>query len=168
MKGERGGFRMLRREQLLQEVVHDTYKLPRKLAEPTRCPDCGAGYRDGRWRWGKEGVAAAGPARATRCPACRRIEDNFPAGFVSVSGEFFSGHREEILALVRNCEQAEKRSHPLERLMKIAADAGGVLVTTTGVHLARRIGDALEDAYKGTLKFHYNREQQLLRVAWSR
>lgn len=156
---------MLRREQLLQEVVHDTYKLPRKLAEPTHCPDCGAVYREGRWAWS---AAGGGPAHEARCPACQRVRDNFPAGFVSVSGGFFSQHRDEVLALIRRCEETEKRSHPLERIMKVADDAGGVLVTTTGVHLARRIGDALEDAYKGTLEFHYNKEQQLLRVAWSR
>lgn len=164
MKAERGGFRMYRREQLLQEVVHDTYKLPRKLAEPARCPDCGAAYRDGRW----VGGSAEGPAKEVRCPACQRVRDNFPAGFVSLSGEFFAKHRDEILGLVRHCEASEKASHPLERIMKVVDEAGGVLVTTTGVHLARRIGDALEGAYKGTLEFHYNKEQQLLRVAWSR
>ena len=164
MKPSRGGFRMLRREQLLQEVVHDTYKLPRKLAEPARCPDCGAVYRGGRWAWSADG----GPAHEVRCPACQRIHDNFPAGFVSVSGEFFAQHRDEILRLLHASEEAEKARHPLERIMKIAEDGGGVLVTTTGVHLARRLGDALEDAYKGTLEFHYNKDQQLLRVAWSR
>ena len=164
MKATRGGFRMLRREQLLQEVVHDTYKLPRKLAEPARCPDCGAVYRDGRWAWAADG----GPAREVRCPACQRIHDNFPAGFVSVSGEFFAQHRNEIVALVRATEEAEKARHPLERIVKIGDDSGGALITTTGVHLARRIGDALADAYKGTLEFHYNKEEQLLRVAWRR
>lgn len=164
MKAARGGFRMYQREQLFQEAVHDAYKLPRKLAEPARCPDCGAGYRDGRWAWG----SGEGPAKEVRCPACQRARDNFPAGFVSLSGEFFATHRDEILGRVRHCEAAEKASHPLERIMKLADDAGGVLITTTGVHLARRIGDALEDAYKGTLEFHYNKEQQLLRVAWSR
>lgn len=164
MKAARGGFRMLRREQLLQETVHDTYKLPRKLAEPARCTDCGAVWRDGRWAWS----AGGGPASNVRCPACQRIRDNFPAGFVSISGEFFAQHREELLSLVRRCEESEKRSHPLERIMKIADAAAGVQVTTTGIHLARRIGDALEDAYKGTLQFHYNREELLLRVDWRR
>ena len=164
MKTGRTGFRMLRREQLLQETVHDTYKLPRKLSEPARCAACGAVYRDGRWRWTQDG----GPMKEVRCPACQRIRDNFPAGFVSVSGEFFAQHRDEILALVRHCEEAEKGSHPLERIMKVADDAGGTLVTTTGIHLARRIGDALEDAYKGALEFHYNREEMLLRVDWRR
>ena len=33
---------MMQHEQLLQELVHDTYKTRRKLPEPTRCADCGA------------------------------------------------------------------------------------------------------------------------------
>lgn len=164
MKGERGGFRMIKREQLLQEVVHDTYKLPRKLSEPARCPECGAVYHDGRWTWSATGAAA----QEARCPACQRIRENFPAGYVSLSGDFFSAHRDELIGLIRHTEEAEKRRHPLERIMKIADDKGGVLVTTTGIHLARRIGDALEDAYKGELEFHYNKEENLLRVAWSR
>ena len=49
MKGDRGGFRMLRREQLLQELVHDSYKAGHKLPEPTRCPECGATFHRGRW-----------------------------------------------------------------------------------------------------------------------
>jgi hypothetical protein len=52
--------------------------------------------------------------------------------------------------------------------MAIAADGAGVLVTTTDAHLARRMGDALHDAYKGELEYHYNPEDNLLRVLWSR
>lgn len=48
MKTQRGGFRTLRHEQLLQELVHDTYKTRLKLPEPTRRPDCGAGWHRGR------------------------------------------------------------------------------------------------------------------------
>ena len=164
MKGERGGFRMLRREQLLQELRHDSYKLPRKLAEPTRCPDCAAVYRDGRWQWSLPG----GPARKARCPACQRIHDHFPAGYVRLSGAFFRQHRGEILRRVRHCEEAEKAEHALERIMQVAADGDGELVTTTGVHLARRIADALEDAFKGQLEFRYSKKENVLRVAWSR
>jgi hypothetical protein len=42
------------------------------------------------------------------------------------------------------------------------------MVTTTDPHLARRIGEALHDAYKGTLDYQYNKEDNLLRVTWSR
>jgi hypothetical protein len=153
-----------RQEQLLQEFVHDTYKSKRKLPEPARCKECGALWRRGRWSW----AAAPAGAHAGLCPACKRIRDRFPAGFVSLQGDFFDEHREEILGRVRRCERAEKRSHPLERIMGIETDSRGVLVTTTGPHLARRIGDALKHAFKGELDYRYNKADNLLRVSWSR
>jgi len=156
---------MLQREQLLQELVHDSYKSKRKLTEPTLCPDCGAVYRRGRWQWA---AAPEKDAQLERCPACHRVHDHFPAGYVTLGGAFFGEHRDEILRRVRHCEEAEKRDHPLERIMKIEADGEGTVVTTTDPHLARRIGDALHDAFKGELEYHYNKEENLLRVAWSR
>jgi hypothetical protein len=55
----------------------------------------------------------------------------------------------------------------MQRIMAIAA-SGTDAVTTTDAHLARRIGDALHHAYKGELEYRYNKEDNLLRVAWCR
>jgi NMD protein affecting ribosome stability and mRNA decay len=164
MKTQRGGFRMLRHEQLLQELVHDTYKTRRKLPEPTRCRDCGAVWHRGRWVWS----APPADAHVDRCPACKRIRDRFPAGYVSLKGRFLAEHRDEIVGRVRHVEASEKRDHPLQRIMNIEPEGGGLLVTTTDAHLARRIGEALRSAYKGRMEFHYSKEDNLLRVSWSR
>lgn len=164
MKTDRGGFRMLRREQLLQELVHDSYKLGRKLAEPTRCPDCNAVFHKGRWTWGD----APADAAQHRCPACSRVHDDFPAGYVRLGGAFLGEHRDEILQLVKKCEASERAEHPLERIMAIHEREGGVEVTTTGTHLAREIAERVHRAYKGELEFSYNREDNLLRATWQR
>jgi NMD protein affecting ribosome stability and mRNA decay len=164
MKTERGGFRMLRREQLLQELVHDSYKSKLKLPEPTRCPDCGATFHNGRWTWER---APAG-AHEQLCPACHRIHDKFPAGYVTLKGAFLRQHRDDILHLIKNCEEKEKAEHPLERIMAIEDAEDGVLVTTTDTHLAREIAERLHHAYKGNLDFHYNKEENLLRATWNR
>jgi NMD protein affecting ribosome stability and mRNA decay len=164
MKRQRREFEPIGREQLLQEFVHDSYKAGRKLPEPTRCPDCGAVFQDGRWIWG------TAPARVheERCPACHRIHDKFPAGFVTLKGAFLRAHRDEILHLVRNHEAKEKAEHPLQRIISMVDSEDGIVVTTTDTHLARDIAQALHDAYKGELEFHYNKEENLLRAAWSR
>jgi NMD protein affecting ribosome stability and mRNA decay len=164
MKPERGGFRGVRREQLLQGLGHDAYKAAAKLPEPSVCRECGAVYRRGRWAWGDPPAKA----HAALCPACRRIREQLPAGFVRLKGEFFDAHRDEVLKRVRRVEAAEKREHPMQRIIAVEAEREGMVVTTTDAHLARRIGDALHDAYKGTLQYRYNKEETLLRVAWRR
>jgi NMD protein affecting ribosome stability and mRNA decay len=160
MKTKHGGWR----QEYRQEFVHDSYRQQEKLPEPTRCPDCGAVFRDGRWQW----TPAPSGAHEALCPACRRIRDRYPAGYVTLTGDFFAAHRDDILHLVRNREVRAKAEHPLERIMAIEDVADGVQITTTDVHLARAIGEAVHDAYKGELELKYNDEENLVRVRWWR
>lgn len=158
-------FHPVRRDRLVQETRHDTYKAKHKLPEPTVCPQCGAVFHEGRWQW----AAKPGQAHEEMCPACHRIHDAYPAGFVSVSGPFFADHRDELLHLAKNEEAREKAEHPLKRIMAIEDQAdGGVEITTTDIHLARGIGEALHHAYQGELEYHYNEQENLLRVVWQR
>jgi NMD protein affecting ribosome stability and mRNA decay len=164
MKRRLGGSNIVRHQHILDALGHDSYKTRQKLPEPTRCQDCGAVWHRGRWTW----AAPAADAHVARCPACKRIRDRFPAGFVSLKGRFFAEHRDEVVGRVRHVEAAEKRNHPLQRIMSIEPEGGGLLVTTTDVHLARRIGEALRKAYSGRMEFRYNKADNLLRVSWSR
>lgn len=152
----------LRHEHVLHEREHDSYKSRGKLPEPTVCPECRAVFHEGRWQWAVE------PAHAhlEMCPACHRIHDKFPAGFVTLEGDFFQQHRAELRQLIENVGKRAKTEHPLERIMDIEDEGHAVLVTTTDIHLARGIGEALHHAYHGELEFHYNDEENLLRVHW--
>lgn len=153
-----------RRDRLIQEDRHDSYQDRAKLPEPTVCKECGAVFFEGRWTWG----VADDKAHVTVCPACQRIKDAFPAGFVEIRGEFFDSHREEVSNLISNLEAQEKGEHPLERIMAISPEKGHAMVTTTGIHLARRIGEALHHAYQGDLDFTYGDAEKSIRVSWSR
>jgi NMD protein affecting ribosome stability and mRNA decay len=163
MRRERGPYRY-RRMQMLEGASDDAYRPGSKPQGTVLCPRCKAVFRKGRWVWG---TAPAG-AHKRRCPACLRIAEGSPAGYISMTGSFFETHRREVLGRVRHCEDREKSTHPLERIMAIDAVKGGVQVTTTSVHLARRIAHALESAFKGTLNLSYNHQDNLLRVRWSR
>ena len=166
MKTRFAGFQPIRPDRLIwgQEYRHDTYKSKHKLPEPTVCPQCGAVVHEGRWQW----LPKPDQAHEEMCPACHRIHDEFPAGFVTVGGQFFKEHREELLHLVKNEEAKAKAEHPMERIIKIEDQDDGALVSTTGIHLARGIGEALHHAYKGEMEFHYNEQENLLRVVWER
>ena len=153
-----------RHDRLLREREHDTYKVRAKLPDPTACPDCGAMFRDGRWTWGSPPV----DAHRTLCPACHRIRDDYPGGYLKLVGDFAREHREELVALARNVESREKADHPLKRIMDVADHADHVLLTTTDPRLARNIGDALHRAYQGELDLAYAKGESLLRVTWTR
>ena len=160
-----GEFHQIHRHDgIFQEREHDSYKISGKLPEPTVCTQCGAVFHNGRWQWAQ----APENAHQAICPACHRIRDHYPAGFVTLKGEFFQSHRKEIMHLVHNHEEHERQEHPLKRIMNVEENKDSLLITTTGIHLARGIGEALHHAYQGKLEYHYNPEQNLLRVSWIR
>ena len=152
------------RDRQVEEVVHDPYMARSKPPEPALCPECGVVYHKGRWQ------RAARPVKAHEhlCPACHRIKDRFPAGYVKLSGDFLGAHRDEIRHLVRNEEHRESEDHPLQRIMDITEEGGVTSVTTTDVHLARRIGEALHHAYQGKLDIKYSQDEYVVRVTWER
>ena len=142
----------------------DPYRAAAKPPEPTQCPQCNAVFANGRWSWDN----VPGDAYQALCPACQRIHDHFPAGYVTIKGAFFTEHRDEIIQLIRNKEEREKEQRPLQRIMDITDTREGVQVTTTDSHLARGIAEALHSAYKGDVKLRYSRDENLVRATWTR
>jgi NMD protein affecting ribosome stability and mRNA decay len=153
-----------RKDRLIKEKRHDSYMSHGKLPEPTVCSKCGVVFSNGRWTW-KESTESA---NKIVCPACRRQADNYPAGSIRLSGVFYQDHKNEILNLIQNVEKQEKQERPLERIMAIRADHAGTLVTTTGIHVARRIGEALSRAYKGDYQLSYANGDDQIQVIWHR
>jgi hypothetical protein len=170
-KKEKAGTRGGRPQATRLERQGDTYRrksknVEVKLPDVTVCGDCEAVFRGGRWRWAQ--VAHPSGTRREICPACRRIRDRYPAGEVTIRGEFARAHRDEVLARVRSIEFKEKKLRPLNRLMEIRDADDALVVTTTDVHLAHAIGTALFAAYRGTLHAPWAEEGDLLRVSWER
>jgi hypothetical protein len=96
------------------------------------------------------------------------MRDQDPAGFLTLSGRFLAEHQQEILNLARNEEAAEKAEYPLHRIMDIEERPDGILITTTDIHLPRRIAEALHHAYRGDIEVHSVGEDRSLRVHWQR
>jgi len=153
-----------RKDRLIKEKLHNVYREGDKSLETAACTNCGALHTNGRWSWDEPPK----DAKETICPACRRIIDRYPAGHIELKGEFYTERKDEILSLVQNVESKEKQTRPLERIMAIENGGETTLVTTTGIHVARRIGEALSRAYKGELSFQYADAEKRIRVYWER
>ncbi len=160
---DKGKFGRL--DRLVKEKRHDPYQAREKFPEPTVCTDCGAVFTGGRWVWMEDKPEKANKAL---CPACRRIREKMPAGIIELSGRFLKSHGEEILNLVRNEEKAEKAAHPLERIMEIKEDGGTIEITTTGIHLAKRIGEAIRRSYQGEYQLEYGDGEKNVNITWHR
>ncbi len=154
-----------RGDRMLEDSAEDAYGLAGKLPDPSACTGCGCMYRDGRWTWG----APPADAKRVRCPACRRADDDQPAGLVVLEGDFVGEHAAEIRSLAENLEARQKQAHPLKRILRIEVhDDGHLELPTTDARLARAIGDAVHKAYAGKLDYRFTDAETLFRVHWSR
>jgi hypothetical protein len=159
-KSDRRRWGRAQRDQIL-----DPYKRVARPHEPTVCPQCGAVYHRGRWKW----MERPERAQETLCQACHRINDHHPAGIVTLTGPFVVAHKQEMIGLARNQEEAERPEHPLNRVISIEDEAPDRLViSTTDIHLPRRIGEATTRAYHGKLTEHFDEGGYFIRVDWHR
>lgn len=150
---------------LIAEERHDPYRARGKPAEPTVCRQCMAVFQGGRWCWIDEALT---DAHWGLCPACHRIKDKYPAGELTLSGDFLAAHGQEIIRLARNVEALERHERPLQRIMDVTEHGGSIVITTTDIHLPRRIGHAIVKAYKGELDTHYDDAGYFVRLTWRR
>lgn len=150
------------RDRIYDDPRHDPYQAKGKYSEPTVCTGCHAIYLHGRW---VRGTAPEG-AHAAECPACHRVRDKQPAGYVTLTGAMVEGDRDELVRIARNVEKHENAEHPLNRIIGIEKDDGQVLITTTDVHLPQRIGEAVRHAHKGELEVTYAQDEYVVRVSW--
>jgi hypothetical protein len=96
------------------------------------------------------------------------VRDGYPGGFLHLEGDFLAEHESDILGLARNVEEREKKEHPLKRIIELEKREDRIEITTTDLHLARSIGEAIQHAYGGELDLHYSEDEALLRARWRR
>lgn len=150
------------------------HRPPRAASEPRRCGSCGATYR--RRRWYPAEPAGTGASAAVQaavetvtCPACARIAQRLPNGFLYLDGAFVEAHRDDIEHLLRAEAGRAGEDNPTAKIMEWTGDPHHVaVVTTTTEHLAERLGHALAKAYHGEVRYDFSHENKLARVYWRR
>jgi uncharacterized protein (DUF2249 family) len=69
---------------------------------------------------------------------------------------------------IENEAAQETGEHPMHRIMDRQREGEDVVITTSDIHLPRRLGEALRKAYRGAFDFEYVKEDQILRAHWQR
>jgi NMD protein affecting ribosome stability and mRNA decay len=159
-----------------KRVDHEAgrHHTPRAPSELEKCESCGAVYFKRRWVLAGTMPQLAvrkreHPTKLTLCPACKRQQEGLPAGFVYLEGVFIQSHRDQIEGLLRNEAERAMEDNPLGRIMNLQEDSDGRLVVrTTTEHLAERLGQALEKAFSGEVRYDFSHENKLARVYWRR
>jgi len=93
----------------------------------------------------------------------QKLEDDT----IELRGAVERQQKDDIVRLARHQEEAEKSEHPLNRIISIDEDADGIVINTTDIHLPRRIGEAVERAFHGSLNEDCDEGGYFVRVNWT-
>jgi NMD protein affecting ribosome stability and mRNA decay len=148
----------------------DPYQ-PEEGQEAAVCAQCHALYQGKRWFFDDQmqaRLADTDKVREVVCPTCRKIKDHYPEGILTLSGEFFAEHREEIVRLLeKEAAQVGGRS-VADRIIRIVPEGDKLVVETTTEKMAQHLGRTIYKAYKGDLHFRWGEVERFVRVYWSR
>ncbi len=151
--------------------VEDPYRLE-EGQEAAVCRQCHALYQGKRWSYDEKlfnRLAGTPKMREVTCPGCRKIEDRYAEGILTLSGEFLTEHKAEIMQLLEKEAARISGRNVLDRVIKMTAEGKDKLVVeTTTEKLAQHLGRAVYKAYKGDLHFRWSETERFARVYWSR
>lgn len=150
----------------LRPMQRDAPQERRLRSAGSRCPECGVLQLDGRWTWNAPDGLVTRDLECETCPACRAVREHRPGGTLELSREWV-WNDEEVLALVRSVERAEREEHPMERLMSLGLGPDGLRVTTTGKHLARRLAGSLGRRLHRHPRIRYGSGREPVEVRWT-
>jgi NMD protein affecting ribosome stability and mRNA decay len=153
------------------QQFRDPYRPDEHGAAGTVCSRCGAIYLHQHWSFDEAKRAQLEQSTAVHeviCPGCKKIADGYPEGIVTLRGDYWPQHEDEIMNLIRNEEQRAMGVNPLERIIDIRREGEELVVETTNEKLAQRIGHRIDKAHNGHVEYKWSGNNHLLRVYWQR
>lgn len=150
------------------DTATDPYLSKVEYEDKSVCRKCEAVYINKRWSVKEEHRQAAEGGPKALCPACRKIKENYPSGYVTLKGAFLKDHKEEIVNLLKNKEERAMHINPLERIIDLDDKGDTLEVTTTTEKFAQRIGQMMKKTYKGEVEYKWSDDVKIARVTWSR
>lgn len=146
------------------EDEDDPYRV--ELEDGSYCTECGIVYINKNW---KLNALEKFKKKPIICPACKKIKEDYYLGILELKGNFLKEHKEEIRNILKNEEERQRAKNALPRIGKIEeTEDERLIVYTTSVRLAYRLGKAVYNACKGDLTIKWSDGEHFTRVYWSR
>lgn len=149
------------------ETSTDPYRMSEGLKEPARCRICQAVYHNKRWQAASSDMGES-EARLVVCPACRKAEEGYVQGVLTLRGDYVLEHEDEIRNVLQNAELHSTERNPMERIMRIDRDGDMLVIETSAERLAEQLGRALHRSLHGELKIQWSADHDVCRVNWQR
>lgn len=149
----------------------DPYLPHKGLKEPACCSDCHAVYFGKHWIVNPQAYADLSTRPETRhtlCPACRKETEQYAQGVVTLRGDYFWKHEEEISNILTNVGNRSAAKSPLQHIVSIDRQGDAVTIETSDEKLAEQLGRAVHKAHQGKLQIHWSDGHDLCRVVWER
>lgn len=153
-------------------VKRDVYLFRRSPKGILSCRGCGSIYNLRRWTLEptaeiRKRVELRDGVSLTYCPACQKMRDHYWLGVVQISG-IGAGEKREVIRLMKNEETRAREKNPLERIVRISDEDGGLRVETTTEKLAQRLGRRLGKARGGKVTYKWSHRNKFARVLWEK
>jgi NMD protein affecting ribosome stability and mRNA decay len=134
------------------------------------CTRCHAVHDKKRWAF-DEGTyqRLAGeqpPVNGVLCPGCRAVEERRVAGILTLRSPQIAEHATEMLHRLQHEADAEKQKNALSRIIHIEQHRDEIVVQTTTIFLATRLGHAIHHAFHGELDISKPPKADFVRVTW--
>lgn len=135
------------------------------------CGRCSAVYDGHKWYDDVDlhsELERGGTAEISLCPGDERLEKRRVDGVVTLNGEFLRKHKTEAVNLIHNISEKHRKRNIAARLLEVKEENGGIVVETTEVTLAEKIGKEFERAFSGSLNIDWLHGAEFVRVNWKR
>ncbi|PLX74089.1 MAG: hypothetical protein C0615_09710 [Desulfuromonas sp.] len=134
------------------------------------CKSCHAVYQMKTWKSDPELYEKSldGDHTMTVCSACQKRQEHAPEGFLTISGDYLDQHRKDILNTLQNSADEARQANPLERIIKTERADGEIMIETTTVKLAEKLGRILSRSHQGEMEISWTGEPPTCRVSWHR
>ena len=154
-----------------EATSQDPFSFEKSLKDRSLCKKCHNFFLNNRWENDPglyRRLRDEGEIHWILCPSCRKAQEGYAEGVLTLRGNYLWNHEQEIRRLLKNEEDRCFGRNPLERVVSVLREQDRLVLETTGQKLAEHLGKALQRAHQGDFTIQWSGCPEICRVSWER